>query len=173
MTKAAVVKKILKYVFLAVIAGFVLFVSIYFINRIIKPRPSEKETFDTTNIESYRPKSSVLQEALVESSGYWDSWTWQEKIIEADVITVDLENKELSLQVRRPYGQPISRKIINPYITCSSDETIAVSSMNPTQNFEGGGFDLFDKVEEGDLLMTYCLDEECLNVGKLCILVKM
>ncbi|MFC1756159.1 hypothetical protein ACFLZK_02085 [Patescibacteria group bacterium] len=113
--------------------------------------------------------------ALEEGIDYWKNWNWEDNLVYAHIKEVDKTNTEMTVFINPPDYSYASfgSKSIFVNVKCPKTKTVAITPSHPLgkPNVVGRGFDVFEKAKLGDTLITYCLDEECLSVGKQCILI--
>lgn len=103
-----------------------------------------------------------------EETDYWEGWTWGSKMVEIIVSSSSHADGYVAGYISRPTVFPSEyRKVVN---NCPKDQTVAVGADNPLGNILYSNFDLTTRVDQGDRVYAYCLDSECLNIGKKCVL---
>ncbi len=126
----------------------------------IKIEPSEEFTEYKKSIKS--------------GTEYWNSWVWENNLVYAQIKEVNSLNTEMLVNIGLPRFQTFSEKDTLVNVRCPKNNTVAIESRSPENEVavvDDRGFDIFEKAEPGELFITYCLDEECVNVGKQCIIV--
>jgi len=102
---------------------------------------------------------------------YWKEWSYQNKVIFAHIQEIDSVNEDIVVRIIPPLDERFSERRRNLHIGCPKDKTIAVSERNPLNSVVDYNFDVLDRAKVGDLLIGYCLEEECINIGNKCYLV--
>ncbi len=105
------------------------------------------------------------------NASYWKEWSYQNKVIFAHIQEIDAVNKDVVVKINTPPYEKFSERRWNLHIGCPKDKTIAVSERNPSNSVVDYNFDVLDRAKVGDLLIGYCLEEECINIGNKCYLV--
>ncbi|OGC46464.1 hypothetical protein A2V49_04250 [candidate division WWE3 bacterium RBG_19FT_COMBO_34_6] len=136
------------------------------------PTITDQSGFKKLDLKRYESDTEELLKILT-TKDYWDNWSWEEKMVETEIIEILPETTEFIVRISRPINQEFSRLRQRVKVDCPSDQTIKVSSVNPTSTLSDGGFNIFDEAAKQDIFYSYCLDQNCLNVGKECVLVKM
>jgi hypothetical protein len=134
-------------------------------NALMKESMNEKRSFDlqedvlTTHEQFFSFVGSIDS---VDSS----DWMWSKDFFVGNVVGVDKEEQLLGVDFVLPEGKD-NPAVVRAY--CSSADTIVVS-----QNLDvvSESVDFFGNVKRGDTLYAYCLDADCIAVGKSCILIR-
>ncbi len=154
---------------------FSLFIVYYFLPEVISelniPGLSEKSPFENVGKGDYTVNTEELQLIYSVSVDYWRGWTWEERMFFGQIRNIDILNSEMLIYVVQPKGQPFSGRESRAYVKCPLSKTISVRTLNPPDSFIEGGFDIFRKASVGDYIHGYCLDGNCLNVGRQCVLL--
>lgn len=114
------------------------------------------------------------KEVFDEGINYWKDWDWKEDLIYSKIVFIDKKNSEMKIIVGPPPYEKISKKEILVNVKCLKSNTLSIKSRTPEGEVAvvtERSFNIFNKAKVGDMLITYCLDQGCLNVGKQCILV--
>jgi len=99
-----------------------------------------------------------------------DLWDWEKDRFLADVISVNKQNKQLFLNIYWPDNKLFSGRDLAVSVSCEPERTGMISSKN--RDYLKENFELFNEVAPRDLLYSFCLNPECTEVGKECVLVK-
>lgn len=121
------------------------------------------------------PKSVLMTEmkkVYGPAGDYWDNWDIKYNIVFAHIVEIDLANKEILADIKPPNFEPFSYETKRVYVACPANQTIEVPGKNPTESIISENFNILNKAEIGDIILGYCSDEQCLNIGKACALVK-
>jgi len=102
---------------------------------------------------------------------YWKGWNYQDKVIFAHIQEIDLVNDDVVVMINPPSHERFSKRKWNLHTSCPKDKTIAVSDKNSLSSVIDYNFDVLERAKIGDLLIGYCLEEECINIGRKCFLV--
>lgn len=140
----------------------------------VQEETSEEQTTTFENIgDASKDEFVEYQRALEEGIDYWKNWVWDENLIYAHIKKVDKVNTEMLVYVNPPDYATFSRSNFLLNIKCPKTSTVAIKDVTSAGEADvlGRGFDIFEKAQPDDVLVTYCLDEECINAGKQCILI--
>jgi hypothetical protein len=123
--------------------------------------PDSYEVYTVFN--SFVTSSAKLQESSEE-------WNWVDNVVTGTVMAKDFGRTRLGLNVAYP-NYFISRG--NPHIFkiyCIDETSVLVAQ----SNLEALEYDIdfFERVGIGDIVHAYCTSEECIGLGRGCILVK-
>ncbi len=102
---------------------------------------------------------------------YWKEWNYQDKVIFAHIQEIDSINDDIVAMINPPPHEDFSKTRWNLHVSCRNDKTIAVSENDPLSSVIDYNFDVLERAKVGDLLIGYCLEEECINIGNKCYLV--
>jgi len=102
---------------------------------------------------------------------YWKDWNYKDKVIFAHIQEINLIDNDIVASINPPPHENFSQKRWNLHVSCQNDKSIAVSEKNPLDSVIDYNFNVLEKAKVGDLLIGYCLEEECLNIGNKCYLV--
>ena len=105
------------------------------------------------------------------STDYWKDWDYRDKVIFAHIQEVNEVDNDVVVDISPPVRERFSNIRWNLHIGCQNKYTIAVSDKSPLSNVIDYDFDVFDRIKAGDILIGFCLEEECINLGKKCYLV--
>lgn len=125
-----------------------------------------------SEINPERSPEEEIQRILSNNINYWENWNWQSNLAETRILKVDTENKELTLVISRPNNHSYSDKTVRSLIKCSPDNTAIIYASEPLKIVQSGNIDLISEASPYDVLHAYCLDPNCLNFGRQCILTE-
>jgi hypothetical protein len=141
----------------------------FFANVENEPIPSKPSPIPTVKEPSETVKDfQVLLESnkTIESTS---TWNWQNSYVLFRIDGGDPETKTLILSVLAPEGASIGASPITVKLECTLQQTAALNDFG--KNFLDENFDLFNRIVGGENLYSYCLDENCVSIGKECILM--
>jgi len=183
MVMPQVVKKKSKVLFVvALFVFFTLYVGYTLLPKVTtSPSSSPGQPSDTNssgspfgNIGGSR-KEELLSDMKVFFVGgdpnYWKEWNYKDKVIFTHIQEIDVANRDVVVKINTPSHERFSERRWNLHVSCPKGKTIAVSDRNPLNSVVDYNFDVFDRVQVGDILIGYCLEEECINIGNKCYLV--
>ncbi|MFC1722368.1 hypothetical protein ACFL0C_01825 [Patescibacteria group bacterium] len=170
-TKKVKLLPILILTILAYFAGF--YISPIFFAK--QQKLNNDIAYEFNDLSDIDPKeldeTSELVNALYGLEGYYDNWNWEENFVYAEIDEINLEPNELRLFMLRPTTESFSSDFNRVFEDCKSVEIVTLDEEN---NYELAkpkeDSTLENLYQDGDELFAYCLDEECLNIGKRCIL---
>ena len=187
--KKYISKKALSIVALVVFCTLTALVIYYVLPKISSTKKTEDDKtsggFNTVLFSPLEKSSGEIEVEINELSrilasvgtgatqNYWEGWTWETHVIEASVVKVDSDLGDLVLKVTKPMDHPLKDKTIRVGIECSPENTVAYANGEMSPTIIGYNFNLLDKASEGDLVWGYCMQEECLSIGRNCILLKL
>lgn len=133
-------------------------------NRVMKEL-SEGSVFD---VQTDVPTTHEQFLSFVGSVDSVDSvgWIWSTDFFVGNVVGVDVDDQLLGVDFLLPKGRD-NPAVIQVY--CSSEDTIIVS---PEWNILSEAVNFFESVKRGSRLYAYCLDADCVAVGKSCVLIQ-
>jgi len=167
---------------LAVLLSFVL-IAIYLAQKILPLVTVNNNTQQTSQDKNDSPfqnvgvnqKEQLLQDMKVFFVGgdqnYWKDWNYKQKVIFAHIQEINLINNDIVATINPPPYERFSQKKWSLHVTCPRDKSIAVSDKNPLDSVVNYNFNILDQAKIGDILIGYCLEEECINIGNKCYLV--
>jgi len=119
-------------------------------------------------------EEQLLEEMKVfsasENPDYFLNWS-KDKVIFAHIEEIDKIANDIVVKILPPQDQPFSSKRWTLHVQCPKDKTLAVSAQNTFRGALDYNFNILDKAEVGNIIIGYCLEEECLNIGNKCYLV--
>lgn len=165
-----------KYFLIILLSLSVLYIAFrYFYPKTSVPSGEERSTtFGSLNLEIYQDVVRPLT-AIYAGSGtkYWEDWNIEDQLVFTVIEWVDYESNALFLYFNQPKNQKFSDNNRLASIQCLPNETVITSNLNPgSTKILDGGFKLIEEADPGDTLFTYCLNEDCTQIGKACILMK-
>ena len=192
-------KKTLSITVLVIVVMLALFVTYFFLPKIIKRQVAQDDgqetvtdgppedlqktydkTFDTSEstfgeiaIQTYSQKTQEINDAFViGAEAYFDdTWNWEERMVLLYVDSVIEQDRVIFADFVLPEGQEYSEFTEVVGDACDPAETVAFSHLNPPQSIIGGDFQLSEKVEPGDWVYAFCTTEDCLEIGPKCYLM--
>jgi len=102
---------------------------------------------------------------------YWKDWNYKDKVIFAHIQEINRTSNDIVVTINPPPHENYSQKRWNLHVSCQNDKNIAVSENNSLSSVVDYNFSVLEKAKVGDLLIGYCLEEECINIGNKCYLV--
>jgi hypothetical protein len=168
-----------KLILFLIIALAVIGTGVFVYTHGTKPNDANDLENNDTNSNPFQtikdPKALLIKEmkkVYSSEGGYWDNWDRKYNIVFAHIVEIDQSNNEILADIKPPNFEPFSYENKRVYIACPVNQTIEVSSSNPIKNIMAEDFNILEKAEIGDIILGYCSDEQCLNIGRACALVK-
>ncbi len=167
-------KRYLK-MFILVIASIIAAVLYYLSPRFFTTDDKSVNSESFTLVDAALPNTVTTDLYSIFSSAnaeyYWNNWDYEKNLIQLTAVKKGVDGATLTVKVDLPKEIAISEKYIPTQITCEKENTYLLSRVNSLQNIIEQNFNLMDKVESGQTLYSYCIDKECLTIGKVCILI--
>lgn len=96
-----------------------------------------------------------------------EDWNWKTSWVFGKIIS--LENNKVKISFVKPDSMQGQVKEFEPF--CDKEKTIILSKENLV--ILDADVDIDNAIQPGYLIYTHCLDEECLQLGNGCVVVKM
>lgn len=184
-------KKSKTLLFIGVFVMISLFVAYYFLPKEVDPLVVDDQVDDHNGVggsvfQQYNdnqkqnveidPDSPAAEMQKIISSkddSYWQGWSWEEKMVLGVVQEVDQANSTMNIIITLPSGREFSDQNRIAYVDCSLEQSALIKGSQPEQIVQESGVDILGTASFQDRLYAFCLDENCLNLGKQCVLTDM
>ncbi len=138
--------------------------------------PEKKVAKDTKTTQVGKLDANMLPSEFVkafsEGSMYFKNWNWHDKMVQVIITDSSVSEDSMAGYIRNLTDKFPDRENRRFFNSCTPEQTFAVSNVNPTKSVLAKGFGLVSRASAGDILYTYCLDENCVNLGKSCVLIE-
>jgi len=104
---------------------------------------------------------------------YWKDWNYKDKVIFAHIQEINLIDNDIVALISPPPHEAFSNRRWSLHVMCPEDNTIAISENYTPDSVVAYNFDLLSQAKVGDVLIGYCLEEDCLNIGSKCYLIEV
>lgn len=96
----------------------------------------------------------------------WQHWDYRQSMIYANILGFPRDG-ELNFKVLLPKDKfgDLTRAVVS----CTPEQTVRFSSKN--MSYLGGNVNFFDYAGVFDGLYTYCLKEDCSEIGRVCAII--
>ncbi|OGC68690.1 hypothetical protein A2415_01920 [candidate division WWE3 bacterium RIFOXYC1_FULL_39_7] len=131
---------------------------------------AERVELSESDLANFAKFDEFLKQPLAETDkNEIVEWNWETDMFLADVRLVDKEKGIVYLRAQNATQHPINRRTLPMKIECSLNEVVIYSNKN-MQRIDAG-VDIFEYVDMLDMIYTYCANEECTSIDKLCVLI--